>query len=148
MSKRGGVSRYLHPSFVNFIELFIARAANAPPRAAHKLQLLYSIAHAITYMTAAFLRSASFQLTPSSVKSLMPPPPLPCLCDGPRSFVFTTVPMIPSSAPPPPQTAVSVAALTSCSLRAHSLPLPKGLGGTLPLMQMRGNPFTALMHLL
>jgi hypothetical protein len=68
-------SGYLHPSFVNFIQLFIARAANAPPRAAHKLQLLYSIAHAITYMTAAFLRSASFQLTPSSVKSLMPPPP-------------------------------------------------------------------------
>jgi hypothetical protein len=69
-------SGYLHPAFTNFIELFIARVANAPPRAAHKLQLLYSIAHAITYITASFLRSASFQLTPSSVKSLMPPPPL------------------------------------------------------------------------
>jgi hypothetical protein len=69
-------SGYLHPAFTNFIELFISRIANTPPRAAHKLQLLYSIAHAITYMTASFLRSASFQLAPSSVKSLMPPPPL------------------------------------------------------------------------
>jgi hypothetical protein len=68
-------SGYLHPSFTDFIQLFISRVANAPPRAAHKLQLLYSIAHSITYMSAAFLRSASFQLTPSSVKSLMPPPP-------------------------------------------------------------------------
>ena len=65
----------LHPSFVDFIDLIVLRAANAPPLASHKLQLLYSISHSITYMTAAFLRSASFQFVPSSVKSLMPPPP-------------------------------------------------------------------------
>ena len=68
-------SGYIHPNLVDFIDLIICRATNAPPRAAHKLQLLYSIAHAITYMSAALLRSASFQFVPSSVKSLMPPPP-------------------------------------------------------------------------
>jgi len=68
-------SGYIHTSFSDFIELIICRATNAPPRAAHKLQLLYSISHSITYMTAALLRSASFRLVPSSVKSLMPPPP-------------------------------------------------------------------------
>jgi hypothetical protein len=68
-------SGYLHPSFVDFIDLIVQRASNSPPLASHKLQLLYSISHAITYMTAAFLRSASFQFVPSSVKSLMPPPP-------------------------------------------------------------------------
>ena len=68
-------SGYIHPAFTDFIDLIICRATNAPPRASHKLQLLYSISHSITYMTAAFLRSASFQFVPSSVKSLMPPPP-------------------------------------------------------------------------
>ena len=69
-------SGYLHPVFHDFIDVIIARATNAPPLPAHKLQLLYSVAHSITYMTAALLRSASFQFTPIHVKSLMPPPPL------------------------------------------------------------------------
>ena len=68
-------SGYIHPTFVDFVDLIVARISNSPPLASHKLQLLYSISHAITYMTAAFLRSASFQFVPSSVKSLMPPPP-------------------------------------------------------------------------
>jgi hypothetical protein len=69
-------SGYIHPSFSSFIEVIITRATNAPPRATHKLQLLYSISHSITYMTAAFLRSASFHFTPTPIKSFMPPPPL------------------------------------------------------------------------
>ena len=55
--------------------MIVRRSINSPPKPSHKLQLLYSISHSITYMTAAFLRSASFQFVPSSVKSLMPPPP-------------------------------------------------------------------------
>ena len=69
-------SGYLHPAFHDFITVITTRATSAPPRPSHKLQLLYSVAHSITYMTAALLRSASFQFTPIHVKSLMPPPPL------------------------------------------------------------------------
>ena len=69
-------SGYLHPVFHDFITVITTRATNAPPRPSHKLHLLYSVAHSITYMTAALLRSASFQFTPIHVKSLMPPPPL------------------------------------------------------------------------
>jgi len=68
-------SGYLHPVFHDFIDLVVLRSSNAPPLASHKLQLLYSIAHSITYMTAALLRSASFQFVPIAVKSLMPPTP-------------------------------------------------------------------------
>lgn len=40
-----------------------------------KLDVLYSVAHSVTYMTASFLKVASFSLSPSSLKSLFPPPP-------------------------------------------------------------------------
>ena len=56
--------------------LSCAGSTNSPPKPSHKLQLLYSISHSITYMTAAFLHAASFQFTPAAVKSLLPPPPL------------------------------------------------------------------------
>jgi hypothetical protein len=69
-------SGYIHPVFTDFIDMIVARAMNAPPIASHKLQLLYAIAYSITYMTAALLRSASFQFVPAHVRSLMPPPPL------------------------------------------------------------------------
>jgi len=68
-------SGYLHTVFADFIDLVVSRSTNSPPLASHKLQLLYSIAHSITYMTAAFLRSASFQFVPTVVKSLIPPTP-------------------------------------------------------------------------
>jgi hypothetical protein len=35
----------------------------------------YSVAHSITYMTAAFLKVVPVSLTPTSLKSLFPPPP-------------------------------------------------------------------------
>jgi len=69
-------SGYLHPVFVDFIDVIVCRSTNSPPKPSHKLQLLYSISHSITYMTAGFLHAASFQFTPAAVKSLMPPPPL------------------------------------------------------------------------
>jgi hypothetical protein len=68
-------SGYLHPTFINFIDIFLARATRSPLPPSHKLNVLYSIAHAITYMSASFLRVAGFSLTPSSLKSLFPPPP-------------------------------------------------------------------------
>jgi hypothetical protein len=39
------------------------------------MDVLYSIAHSITYMTASFLKVAAFSLTPTSLNSLFPPPP-------------------------------------------------------------------------
>ncbi len=68
-------SGYLHPTFLNFIDVFLARATSSPLPPSHKLNVLYSIAHAITYMTASLLGVAGFSLTPSSLKSLFPPPP-------------------------------------------------------------------------
>ena len=40
-----------------------------------EMVVLYSIAHPVTYMTASFLKVASYSLTPSSLSSLFPPPP-------------------------------------------------------------------------
>ena len=68
-------SGYIHPTFRAFIDTFLARCSDTrlPPSA--QLDVLYSISHSITYMTASFLKAASFSLTPSSLKSLFPPPP-------------------------------------------------------------------------
>jgi hypothetical protein len=76
-------SGYIHPTFYAFIDTILARCSDAPSSAAQrawlgpsaKLDALYSISHSITYMTASFLKVASFSLTPSSLKSLFPPPP-------------------------------------------------------------------------
>ena len=64
-----------HPTFISFIDTFLARCSDAPLQPSVKMDILYSIAHSITYMTASFLRAASFSLTPISLKSLFPPPP-------------------------------------------------------------------------
>jgi hypothetical protein len=68
-------SGYIHPTFVGFIDTFLAQCSSSPLKPSAKLGVLYSIAHSITYMTASFLKVASFTLTPSSLKSLFPPPP-------------------------------------------------------------------------
>ena len=68
-------SGYVHPTFIGFIETFLAQCSISPLLPSAKLGVLYSIAHAVTYMTASFLKVASFSLTPSSLKSLFPPPP-------------------------------------------------------------------------
>jgi hypothetical protein len=68
-------SGYLHPTFISFIDTFFARASISKPAPSARLDVLYAIAHAITYMTASLLHSASFSLTPSSISSLYPPPP-------------------------------------------------------------------------
>ena len=68
-------SGYLHPTFVGFIDTFLAQCSSTPLQPSAKLGVYYSIGHSITYMTASFLKAASFSLTPSSLKSLFPPPP-------------------------------------------------------------------------
>ena len=68
-------SGYIHPTFVTFIDTFLSRCSDSPLRPTVKLDVLYSISHSVTYMTASFLKVASFALTPSSLKSLFPPPP-------------------------------------------------------------------------
>ena len=68
-------SGYLHPTFVGFIDTFLAQCSSAPLQPSAELGVFYSIGHSITYMTASFLKAASFSLTPSSLKSLFPPPP-------------------------------------------------------------------------
>jgi hypothetical protein len=87
-------SGYLHPTFVGFIDTFLAQCSSAPLQPSAKLGVYYSIRHSITYMTASFLKAASFSLTPSSLKSLFPPPPFipplrwaPALC----SMLLVTV---------------------------------------------------------
>ncbi len=68
-------SGYIHPTFQAFIGTFLSRCSDTPLPPSAQLDVLYSISHSITYMTASFLRAASFSLTPSSLKSLFPPPP-------------------------------------------------------------------------
>jgi hypothetical protein len=68
-------SGYIHPTFISFIDTFLSQCSTSPLQPGAKLGVLYSIAHSITYMTASFLKVASFSLTPSSLKSLFPPPP-------------------------------------------------------------------------
>jgi hypothetical protein len=68
-------SGYIHPTFISFVDTFLARCSDTPLPPSVKMDILYSVAHSITYMTAAFLKVASFSLTPSSLKSLFPPPP-------------------------------------------------------------------------
>ena len=68
-------SGYIHPTFISFVDTFLSRCSDTPLPPSVKMDILYSIAHSITYMTAAFLKVASFSLTPSSLKSLFPPPP-------------------------------------------------------------------------
>jgi hypothetical protein len=68
-------SGYIHPTFISFVDTFLARCSDAPLQPSVKMDVLYSVAHSITYMTAAFLKVASFSLAPTSLKSLFPPPP-------------------------------------------------------------------------
>jgi hypothetical protein len=93
-------SGYVHPTFIGFIDTFLAQCSTLPLQPNAKLGVLYSIAHSITYMTASFLKAASFSLTPSSLKSLFPPPPFVpplrwapgLLFHAPRSRAFGSAP--------------------------------------------------------
>jgi hypothetical protein len=68
-------SGYLHPTFIDFIDVFFARSSSDRPSPSARLDVMYATAHAIAYMTASFLHVASFSLTRSSMTSLYPPPP-------------------------------------------------------------------------
>ena len=69
-------SGYLHPTFDDFIDTFMAFAACSPVSSTARLRIMYAIAFSITRMSASLLRAASFNLFPLSLRSLCPPPPL------------------------------------------------------------------------
>ena len=87
-------SGYLHPVFVDFIDLFAMSAIPTPSPRSLKLQLFFSIAFAITFTTASLLKAASHLLTPRAALALLPPrrmpmptrwaPQLPLPCIRPR----------------------------------------------------------------
>ena len=87
-------SGYLHPVFVDFIDLFATSATPTPSPRSFKLQLFFSIAFAITFTTASLLKAASHLLTPRAALALLPPrrmpmptrwaPQLPLPCIRPR----------------------------------------------------------------
>lgn len=64
-------SGYLHPVFVDFIDLF-AMSAAPKPSPHFKLQLLFAVAFAITFTTASLLKAASHLLTPRAGQALLP----------------------------------------------------------------------------
>ena len=68
-------SGYIHPTFISFIDTFLSQCSHSRMQSKDKMDVLYSVAHSITYMTASFLKVAAFSLTPTSLKSLFPPPP-------------------------------------------------------------------------
>jgi hypothetical protein len=43
-------SGYLHPTFISFIDTFFAKASSAHPSPSDRLNVLYAIAHADTYI--------------------------------------------------------------------------------------------------
>jgi hypothetical protein len=69
-------SGYLHPVFVDFIDLF-AMSAAPKPSPHFKLQLLFAVAFAITFTTASLLKAASHLLTPRAGQALLPPRRMP-----------------------------------------------------------------------
>jgi hypothetical protein len=68
-------SGYIHPAFDDFIDLF-ARCSSSSPQPHTALQLRFADALAITFTTAALLRSASHRLLPRSLLPFIPPKPL------------------------------------------------------------------------
>jgi hypothetical protein len=92
-------SGHLHPTFISFVDTFLARCSDTRLQPSVKLDVLYSVGHSITYMTASFLKVAAFSLTPTSLKSLFPPPPFipplrwapATLFHAPRHRTFGTV---------------------------------------------------------
>jgi hypothetical protein len=65
----------LHPTFDDFIDLF-SRCSSSTPQPHTALQLKFAVAFAITFTTAALLRSASHRLLPRSLMPFVAPKPL------------------------------------------------------------------------
>ncbi len=92
-------SGYIHPTFVSFIDTFLSQCSDSQFKPSVKMDILYAVSHSITYMTASLLKVAAFSLTPSSLKSLFPPPPFipplrwapATLFHAPRHRTFGTV---------------------------------------------------------
>jgi hypothetical protein len=73
-------SGYIHPAFEDFIDLY-ARCSSSVPQPQTALQLRFAVAFAITFTTAALLRSVSQRLLPRSLLPFIHPKPLavpPC----------------------------------------------------------------------
>jgi hypothetical protein len=69
-------SGYLHPIFIEFIDLY-SSSCSPNPSPHIKLQLIFSVAFAITFSTASLLKSASRLLLPYSTQTLTAPHALP-----------------------------------------------------------------------
>ena len=69
-------SGHLHPTFSEFIELY-ASSCSPSPTPHVKLQLIFSVAFAITFTTASLLKAASRTLLPYSTQALFAPHALP-----------------------------------------------------------------------
>ena len=69
-------SGYRHPIFDEFIDLY-DRSCSAKSTPRTKLQLIFSVAFAITFTTASLLKAASSLLLPHSVQTLIAPHALP-----------------------------------------------------------------------
>ena len=71
----GAIKMMMGMSAAAFGLLLLLRCSQDDLQPRVKLDVLYSVAHSVTYMTDSLLKVASFSLTPSSLKSLFPPPP-------------------------------------------------------------------------
>ena len=69
-------SGYLHPVFSEFIDLY-ASSCSPNPLPHVKLQLIFSVAFAITFTTASLLKAASRLLLPYSTQTLIAPHAIP-----------------------------------------------------------------------
>ena len=115
-------SGYLHPIFEEFIDLY-DRSCSSNPTPRTKLQLIFSVAFAITFTTASLLKAASFLLLPHSVQSLVAPHALPMPARWAPVIALTGSRSRRSLAPLPPLTAVSTDSITANLTNANSITL-------------------------
>jgi hypothetical protein len=64
-------SGYLHPVFVDFIDIFVSRCTNSPPFASRKLQLHFSIAHGGRTLPSTKVGGRLIRLIKAPVKRLL-----------------------------------------------------------------------------
>lgn len=111
-------SGYLHPAFEDFIDLS-SRCSTSTPHPQTALQLRFAVAFAITFTTAALMRSASARLLPRSFLPFVPPKPIPVpICWAPALSTPNFLHRAPSSTIPRLYSDSTLESTAHTSLRA------------------------------
>ena len=134
-------SSYLHPAFEDFIDLY-SRCSTSTPHPHTALQLRFAVAFAMTFTTAALMRSAGSRLLPGSLLPFALPKPIPVpICWAPALSTPNFLHFASSSTIPRLQSDSSLESTANTSLRAlarHNLPAQPALASCAPACEGRG----------